>query len=1681
MYAGWTSENYTVTLNLGDNGILAETTATVAFNQDFKLAVPKSKDATKIFAGWRTQPNGQGVEYTDLNGDSKVKWLHSDNETVLYASWYSIFNFTEIKLGEETGWAVTKANGIYYVDTVEIPAVYDGLPVLSVDTSAFKGCTNLKTIRIPDTIRYVAMGTDGGSTTGSAFEGCTMLEQVVVYCVDGAAHDEHDVVYESDASGALFRYTETNKEIVYLPMTATGTYYIPEGVTSIPFGAFRNAKLTKISIPASVTNIASAAFADCYYLTDLEFRAAEDGQSEKALTIDMAFEGCMSLEELTLPARLVNLNFDIFSDCDLTKIKITGNAVDNATSAAYYDIDGVLCQGDAIVYVPKGRAGAYTIPSVIKTIGQEAFARCVSLTKVVIPGHVTLIEKNAFLNCTGITSVVFQGDTDSPDLTIQASAFYYCRELTSVTLPENLTYLAKNAFGKTTKLTEVILNVGENATLETGAFADNNETYYVVELYLGANVKDVDIASVFGSQKLSRVYVDAGNTNYSDVDGVLFNKEATKIVYFPLARGGHYDVPEGVTEISANIFRNKKITSVSIPTSVKVIDAYAFCNSAISSVEFKKGGTEALVIGISAFENTKLTELEIPARVTAIGDYAFARLTKLNKLTFETVEGEQKGLTIGEYAFAMYDAKGQGRFPDDYSITSSIDTSLITSVVLPARLDKIEAYAFYYSAIENLVIPEGVETIENYAFAKNASLKTVSLPATLTTLGARNADNEQVSMYVFDACAALESITVSGSNENYLTKNGVLYLEKDGAATELFFSPKKNVGTNGVVDIPKTVTKIWDKAFYENKGITSITFSDGLDGALDIGSDVFSGCTTLVNVQLPYGVSKIGTQMFYNCSALQSIEVPASVSLIEVNAFAGCKNLSSLTFAETPQGKEEVALELADWYQTALKNGTLTTYVDNYVFKDCAKLTSIDLPSRTTKIGSYAFWKTNITSISIPEDVTSIGESAFAAAPKLQTVVFDGNGVTEIPKKAFENCYALTNISIPASVKSIGERAFVGCNALTSVTFAEGLETIAQQAFYKVPLQTLSLPASLTTIGDSAFMYGQFATISFAANSKLATIEATAFAGNEALTTVIIPASVKTIGLEAFDSCSALSSVTFGENSVLEEIKDYAFAGSALTTFAFPESTATLLLGKGLFADCTQLGTLHLSGAVNEFTGVLEACTSIKSITVSETSTLYSASAGSPILYSKDKKIIYYVFGTLEGEVVLDANVTKIDEMAFKDKTGITSVTIKDKVVEIGESAFEGCTNLATLTFDVVEGTEFALTTIGEKAFYGTAITSLTIPKNVTTIGKEAFKNCKSLTTLTLNSALETVGAGAFYTNTALANLTLPEGLTIIGESMFYGSALTSVTIPASVKTIGKQAFYTSKSLATIDFAPNAQVEEIGDFAFASTAITSMTIPNTATTLGKSVFQECKSLTSVTLPEGIEKIPDTFFKNSGLTAYEIPSTVKTLGANVFYGTALKSITIPETIKVIPDSAFYGCKSLVTVDLPAGLTEIKDKAFYNCTTLKNVNFSTEATATERKLGANVFYGCTSLVSITLPSNLTEIGASTFSGCTKLASINIPESVKKLGNKVFEKCTALTSATLGGEALKSIGTDMFYNCKLLATVVLREGLTMLGEEMFGQSTATYSCQKLKTINFPSTLTSIPKMAFMNILSL
>ena len=245
-------------------------------------------------------------------------------------------------------------------------------------------------------------------------------------------------------------------------------------------------------------------------------------------------------------------------------------------------------------------------------------------------------------------------------------------------------------------------------------------------------------------------------------------------------------------------------------------------------------------------------------------------------------------------------------------------------------------------------------------------------------------------------------------------------------------------------------------------------------------------------------------------------------------------------------------------------------------------------------------------------------------------------------------------------------------------------------------------------------------------------------------------------------------------------------------------------------------------------------------------------------------------------------------------------------VTSIGKNAFDDCRYLTSVTIpDIV-------TSIGDRAFDGcSGLTNVTIPRSVTNIGEYAFSGCSGLTSVTIPDSVTRIGSGAFSSCSGLRSVTIPDSVMWIGHSTFANCGLTNVTIPDSVRSIEDYAFSGCADLASVR------------------------IPDSVTSIGGSAFSGCSGLTSVTIGNGVTSVEwDTFLGCSGLTSVTIGKRVTSIGEGAFlYCSGLTNVTIPDSVRRIDISAFCGCSGLTSVTIPDSVTSIGESAFSGCNGLK----------------------------------------------------------------------------------------------------------------------------------------------------
>jgi hypothetical protein len=505
-----------------------------------------------------------------------------------------------------------------------------------------------------------------------------------------------------------------------------------------------------------------------------------------------------------------------------------------------------------------------------------------------------------------------------------------------------------------------------------------------------------------------------------------------------------------------------------------------------------------------------------------------------------------------------------------------------------------------------------------------------------------------------------------------------------------------------------------------------------------------------------------------------------------------------------------------------------------------------------------------------------------------------------------------------------------------------------------------------------------------------------------ALMSVIIPDSVTNIGNEAFYDCSQLTNVTFGDS--ITSIGNYAFSGqflmslggylsSPLTIVTIPSSVTNI--GIGAFEGCTGLAYVTIPDSVTSIGNyAFFACQALTNVTMAEGLASIGAYAFSGLIRTS-------LFGPPPPGAC-----------------PLTSITIPSSVTNIGVDAFEDCANLTAIN---VASNNPAYSTLNGVLFNKTQTTlveypdglagSYAIPSGVSSIAPNAFNDCGALTSVTIPAGVLTIGFDAFE-GSSVTNVTLSLGLVDIGSNAFASSSLTSVTIPGSVISIGDYAFSSCRALTNVIIEDG--VTHIGAyaffFAFSSGITQAVTIPDSVTNIGTGAFSDGNSLTAINVAPGnpaYSSLGGVLFNQSQTTlielppanpatAYSIPNSVTNIGDYAFYDCGVTSITIPDNVTSIGNNAFAGCDHLTAINVASN-----NPAY---STLNGVLFNkTQTTLVEYPDGLAGSYA--------IPSGVSSIGDYAFESCG-LASVTVPASVTNIGDYAFQDCGLMTSTADAG---------------------------------------------------------------------
>ena len=680
------------------------------------------------------------------------------------------------------------------------------------------------------------------------------------------------------------------------------------------------------------------------------------------------------------------------------------------------------------------------------------------------------------------------------------------------------------------------------------------------------------------------------------------------------------------------------------------------------------------------------------------------------------------------------------------------------------------------------------------------------------------------------------------------------------------------------------------------------------------------------------------------------------------------------------------------------------------------------------------------------EDVTALVANNNSSVDKISTKE-DAN-ITLDNSKGEDRASVLTNSSDSRVEKTVEEENrkrldyFEELNAsgASRIEIPEGMTVIDNNAFKNnTKLKEVILPSTLKSIGMSAFEGTSLSKIELP--SSLTYIGENAFANIKTLTEVTIPKSVETAS-HAFYGDINLKKVNFEDGIVT--IPSGILYNTGLEEIVLPSSVKAI--GSYAFSNNKSLEKINLLDGVRQ---IEEGA------------------------FSGDSKL---------SVVELPKTLTEISRYAFSDTSSLTHINLPSGITNIGTGAFEhsGLTSIELPK---------ELTEIGRSAFSGTHLSEIYFPKKLNYLGINAFSNIDTLKKVTVTSDINKSWDDWYweglFDGSPLTTVVIEEGVTKIPAKMFYNQqGIVNINFPSTMKEIAGYAFKNT-SLKTVLF-PSA-IEKIGNYAFGDiVTLTSIDVGSNLVT-GWNAFSGSKNLVTINLksgarkivdgfladtgitefvvPEGVEEIgKDAFSSNKQLTKITLPSTLKTIGEGAFSNTGLKEIVFPASMKTIP-KGILDSTQVEKIVLSEGVEEIGDYAFANNKLLKSVVFP----STLKKIGRAAFKN-SNLESVTLPSGLEEIAEEAFS-YNKLSAVTLPTQLKTLGDNAFSN-NNLKEVTLPSH-LEVLGTAFVDNSEL-SKITFSEGLKEIRGASYS-SLSAFSGTSIKSVVLPKSLEKIGDGAF------
>ena len=945
--------------------------------------------------------------------------------------------------------------------------------VNQVASYAFRNCTGLSSITLPNTIE---------SISSYAFYGCTGLTS---FKFPEKVDRISSLSFYGCSSLTSVAFPSALKEIgslAFSKCSSLATFTIPESVLAIENAAFKDTKWYE-NQPKGLL-----------YKDNVLLGYKDDKPNGRVVVkantrviAGRAFDGCKELTSITFPIGLVSIGTFAFYNCSgLTSITIPKSVMycGEIWETTYGGNPFINCSGLTKIVVESGSATYDSRDNCNAIIEKKRSMLVTGCKNTVVPDGVRIIDSNSFTGCTGLTSISIPKSVGEI-----GSAFDGCTGLKEVkSINNDPKSIRSNSFPK-----EVL----ETATLyvPTGTkdkysslegwkgFKTIVETNMTVPSYLmpddrfTAGGMECKVLSIFpfeveiGTGKTYRAAIDKNTSGSFTIPSSVKGPDGNKYSVTALGSYSFYGceqltsvvIPNTVISIGSNAFCGcVKLTAVNIPKSVTeivwgpfsychalatitvdaknpVFDSRDKCNAIIHTATNKliQGCPKTTIpqsvtaIGSAAFEGFNgLTSITIPSSITEIEEYAINYCDDITSMVvdpanpvFDSREG--CNAIIKTATNELVQGCNVTVIPNSVTaigVAAFRGCRLMTSMPIPESVKAIGSEAFCHCfELLSANIPNGVTEIPHEAFFNCMNLKSIVIPNTVTSIGS----------YAFNACYDLTTLTLGSSiktiayNAFYMTSLSKIYslIEEPSDVkvySEVFDS---NVYEDALLYVPAgtkakyQTTEAWSK--FENIIDEGDTFSElSVEGAkmtfMRTGSD-----------------SKICELISVDESAKGTVTIP--------NTVKDC----------------------------------LVTSIGTYAFMNCTNVTAINIPNSVNSIERTAFYNcSGLLSITLPNSVSSIGSAAFSGCTNLATVKLP-NKIISLESGTFYECSSLTSIVIPNGVTTIGGRAISMCTSLKELTIGKSVTSIGSSAFWgnKSLKKVISMIKEPFAVDSSSFMY----------------------------------------------------------------------------------------------------------------------------------------------------------------------------------------------------------------------------------------------------------------------------------------------------------------------------------------------------------------------------------------------------------------------------------------------------------------------------------------------------------------------------------------------------------------------------------------------------------------------------------